>query len=265
MRGRMPSAGRFLQLALALAAVLAAAAPFYRGESDNLATAWFFLAIAVGALIGHAWAFALAPIPFLLGATLARWAQGPTPPGYGLYPGYEYSLGAVVMAIMGAVGILAGIVLRRWIRMHAWRRAGPMAGVITILLVAWGNRLYQDAFRPTVRFTLAGDPGQGYMLRLSATDAHGTTAHTHSSPPAMVLVQEGVAQVCEAGPSPAAPPRFTITGQRFKPQEAVRIEGEYMGDDCALMLVAGQARADATGAFTVELEATPDSQPPPEH
>ena len=161
MRGRMPSAGRILQLALALAAVLAAAAPFYRGESGNLATAWFFLAIAVGALIGHAWAFALAPVPFLLGGTLGRWAQGPMPPGSGLYPGYEYALGAVVMAIMGAVGILAGIVLRRLIHTQAWRRAGPMAGVIAILLVAWGNGLYHEAFPPTVRFTLAGNPGQG--------------------------------------------------------------------------------------------------------
>ena len=103
------------------------------------------------------------------------------------------------------------------------------------------------------------------MLRLSAIGAQGTTAHTHSSPPAMVLVQEGTAQVSAGAPSPAAPPRFTISGQRFTPQEAVRIEGEYLGDDCALMLLAGQARADATGAFTVELEAAPDRQPPPQH
>ncbi len=264
MRGRMPSAGRMLQLALALAAVLAAAAPFYRGESGNLATAWFFLAIAVGALIGHAWAFALAPVPFLLGAALGRWAQGPMPPGYGLYPGYEYSLGMVVMAIMGAVGILAGIVLRQWIDTQTWRRVGPMAGVIAILLVAWGNGLYHETFPPTVRFTPTGDPGEGFMMRLSAIGAQGTTAHTHSSPPVAVLAQEGHAEVCVPAPSPAAPPRFTIRGQRFKPEEAVRIEGQYIGTDCVVMLLAGQARADAAGAFTVELEAAPDRQPPPQ-
>ena len=263
MHRRMPSAGRILQLALALAVVLAAAVPFYRGESGNLATAWFFLAIVVGALIGHAWAFALAPVPFLLGATLGRCAQGPMSPGYGLYPGYEYSLGVVVMVLMGAVGILAGIVLHGWIRMKTWRRAAPMAGVIAILLVAWGNGLYHEAFPPTVRFRPSGDPSEGFMMRLSATGAQGTSAHTQSSPPAAQAVQEGQAQVCVPGPSPAALPRFTISGQRFKPEEAVRIEGEYIRTDCVVMLLAGQARADAAGAFTVEIEAAPDRQSPP--
>ena len=93
--------------------VLAAEVPFYRGESGSLGTGWFFIAIVVGALIGHPWALALAPVPFLVGANLRQWVQGPVPSGYGLFPGYEYSLRVVIFAIMGTIGILIDILLHQ--------------------------------------------------------------------------------------------------------------------------------------------------------
>ncbi|HSH77499.1 MAG TPA: hypothetical protein VLA19_03090 [Herpetosiphonaceae bacterium] len=268
-RARIPSAGRILQLILAFAVVLVAALPFYRAADDNLGTAWFFLAIVVGALIGHAWAFVLAPVPFLLGGNLALLAQGPMPPGYGHYPGYEFNLVAFIMTIMGAVAILSGILLRGWIRRRAWHLAGPMVAVVMVLAAAWGNGVYRELYPPTVEFKHVGDLGEGQMMRLSAIGGQGTTAHTQSSPPAGWVVQEsqGVmqqGQVCVPGPTPDSPPRFTVTGQRFKPEEDVRIEGEYIGVDCAVMALAGQARADATGAFTADIEAAPGGGPPPE-
>ena len=269
MHVSIPSVGRILQLILACAVVLVAAVPFYWGTTGNLGTAWFFLAIVVGALIGHPWAFALAPVPFLLGANLGRLAQGPMPPGYGLYPGYEFGLVAFIMTIMGAVAILSGILLRAWIRRRAWRLAGPMVAVVTVLAAAWGNGVYRELYPPMVRFTHEGDLGEGHMMRLSAIGGQGTTAHTQSSPPAgsVVMVSPGVmqmGQVCVPGPTPDSPQRFTVSGQRFKPEEDVRIEGEYIRVDCAVMSLTGQARADATGAFTVEIEAAPGGGPPPE-
>ena len=260
MRAKLPSAGHILQIILALAVALVAAIPYYRGAAGNLATIWFFLAIVVGALIGHPGAFLLAPVPFLLGANLGRRAQGPMPSGSGIYPGYEYDLGVFVMALIGAIGILIGILLRRWVGARDWRRAGSVTAVLMILVVAWGNGLYREVYPPTVGFEHTGAPGGGFMMELRAIGDQGATAHTQSAPHA----GQGAGQVCVPGPASDTPPRFTISGQRFKPGEAVRIEGQYIAADCIVMVLAGQARADATGAFTVDIEAEPDRGPPPE-
>ncbi len=123
MRLKTPSTGRMLQLTLALAVTLVAAIPFDHGAAESLPRLWFFVAMIVGAPVNHGWAFMLAPVPFLLGANLGRMAQGPVGPGRGIYPRYEFNLMMIAMSIMGAVGILLGILLRGWIRARVWSRA----------------------------------------------------------------------------------------------------------------------------------------------
>lgn len=165
--------------------------------------------------------------------------------------------------------VTALIALGAVIGYNSTQRLGHVAGyaaVVVVLIVAgWGYTVYRQRFAPTVTFK--GDLSRGSRTELRAIGDKGTTAHTMSSPPADQVVQEGqqgmMISRCVPSPTVDTMPRVTVTGQYFKPEELVRIEGNYTRADCTSIVLAGQARADERGSFTVDVAPDPVLNAPP--